>query len=87
KKEKHFDLSNLKFKQTNVATRNYVGEVLCYIDSNFEDFVLGLGDLYAATKVGFSKHPDKNIKYGIREFSMAAIYNGINLDAAYKTND
>lgn len=87
KKEKHFDLSNLKFKQTNVATRNYVGEVLSYIDSNFEDFVVGSADLYAATKVGFSKQLDKNIKYGIREFSMAAINNGINLDAAYKTID
>ncbi|WP_308699622.1 hypothetical protein [Mycoplasmopsis cynos] len=43
----------------------------------------GSADLQAATKVGFKDQ--KNIKYGIREFSMSAINNGIYLHSNLKT--
>ncbi|WGI36968.1 transketolase [Mesomycoplasma lagogenitalium] len=83
-KQYNFDFSNFKFNQTNVATRNYIGEIMNYIDNNFKFVMGGSADLRAATKVGFDKD-FKNIKYGIREFAMSAINNGIYLDSNIKT--
>ncbi|MGZ9414306.1 transketolase-like TK C-terminal-containing protein [Mycoplasma sp. 5370] len=83
KREKSFDFKDFKFKQTNVATRNYVAEIMQYLDGNYEDFMGGSADLRSATKVGFDSN--RNIKYGIREFAMTAINNGINLHSGYTT--
>ncbi|WP_310794919.1 transketolase [Mesomycoplasma molare] len=78
-----FTFSDLKFKQSNVATRNYVGEIVDYLDKNYYTIIGGSADLRAATKVGFNDN--KNIKYGIREFAMIAINNGIYLHSGLKT--
>ncbi|EFF41525.1 transketolase-like TK C-terminal-containing protein [Mycoplasmopsis alligatoris] len=86
-----YDLTGVEFKETNVATRNYIGTIMQYIDANYPNIVGGSADLYAATKVGFSKQlvaqGGKNIKYGIREFAMSAINNGIYLDSNLRTID
>ncbi|MEE3928507.1 transketolase [Mycoplasmopsis ciconiae] len=86
-----FDLSKVEFTETNVATRNYIGTIMQYIDAHYPGVVGGSADLYGATKVGFAKQISKNeganIRYGIREFAMAAINNGINLDSHLKTID
>ncbi|UWV83110.1 hypothetical protein [Mycoplasmopsis cynos] len=81
--EVQYNFDNFEFKQSNVATRNYVGEIMSYLDSKYDTFVGGSADLQAATKVGFKDQ--KNIKYGIREFSMSAINNGIYLHSNLKT--
>ncbi|TDV23539.1 transketolase [Mycoplasmopsis mustelae] len=76
-KEKNFDFKGFKFKKTNTATRDYVDEIMVYLDTHHKNFLGGSADLRAATKVGFNS--ERNIKYGIREFAMFAINNGINL--------
>ncbi|MBW0596310.1 transketolase [Mycoplasma anatis] len=90
-KEIKYDLTGVEFTETNVATRNYINTIMKYIDKNFDSVVGGSADLAAATKVAFSKQLNsesgKNIKYGIREFAMAAINNGIYLDMNLKTVD
>ncbi|UUD36187.1 transketolase [Mycoplasmopsis citelli] len=82
-KEKSFDFSGFKFQKTNVATRDYVDEIMKFMDTHHQNFVGGSADLRGATKVGFDS--DKNIKYGIREFAMSAINNGINLHSGLTT--
>ncbi|WP_025755657.1 transketolase-like TK C-terminal-containing protein [Mycoplasmopsis cricetuli] len=78
-----FSLKNLEIKQTNQATRNYAHEIMQHLDKNHEFLMGGSADLRAATKVGFNDN--KNIQYGIREFAMAAINNGIYLHSNIKT--
>ncbi|QZE12516.1 transketolase [Mycoplasma sp. Ms02] len=89
--EQKFDLSGVEFTETNVATRNYIATIMQYIDKHYKGIVGGSADLYSATKVGFAKQfkseSGQNIKYGIREFAMAAINNGINLDMKLRTVD
>ncbi|ADE19403.1 transketolase family protein [Mycoplasma crocodyli] len=86
-----FDLSGVEFKETNVATRNYIATIMKYIDKNYQSIIGGSADLFSATKVGFEKQlvseGGKNIKYGIREFAMSAINNGIYLDSNIRTID
>lgn len=85
-----FDLSGIEFKETNVATRNYIGTIMKFMDENYKGFLGGSADLVAATKVGFKSdfyNGGHNIKYGIREFSMAAINNGIYLHSNIRTFD
>ncbi|VEU59355.1 transketolase-like TK C-terminal-containing protein [Mesomycoplasma neurolyticum] len=78
-----FDLSNLKFSLTNKATRDYALEISKFLQKNSEFLLGGSADLRAATKIGFDD--EKNIKYGIREFAMVAINNGIYLHSKIKT--
>lgn len=90
-KEVSYDLSGVEFTESNVATRNYIATIMKYIDANYNSVVGGSADLFAATKVGFAKQfaseSGANIKYGIREFAMGSINNGINLDTGLKTID
>ncbi|MGZ9762321.1 transketolase-like TK C-terminal-containing protein [Mycoplasma sp. 394] len=82
-KEKHFDFKDFQFKQTSQASRNYVDEIMIYLDKNHKNFLGGSADLRGATKVGFNS--DRNVKYGIREFAMFAINNGIALHSGMPT--
>lgn len=85
-------LSELKFPATGVATRNYVKDVLSFLNQHKSDWLMaGSADLVAATnvKIGdncFNSDVHSNhIFYGIREFAMAAITNGILLHGGLKT--
>lgn len=71
-----YQISDFEFTISNVATRNYVGQIFSQLD-HFDFLIGGSADLVAATKVKL--RPDKNIVYGIREFAMTAINNGIML--------
>lgn len=88
-KEYKFDFSDVQFKESNVATRNYFAPLMSHIENN--PYVLGgSADLAKATKIFFKKDlidGGQNIKYGIREFAMTAINNGIYLDSNLKTID
>ncbi|UUD35419.1 transketolase [Mycoplasmopsis caviae] len=88
-KEK-YDFSDITFSETNVATRNYFAPIMQKIDQQYKNIVGGSADLTSATKVGFSKNivdGGKNIHYGIREFAMVAINNGIYLHSHLRTID
>ncbi|UUM24767.1 thiamine pyrophosphate-dependent enzyme [Mycoplasma sp. 3686d] len=82
-KEKAFDFSDFKFVKTNVALRDYVDEIMKFMDKHHTNFLGGSADLRGATKVGFDSN--RNIKYGIREFAMAAMNNGIALHSGLTT--
>ncbi|WP_373438551.1 transketolase-like TK C-terminal-containing protein [Metamycoplasma equirhinis] len=78
-----------KLAITNKATRDYVGEIVKILEQS--PFIIGgSADLKSSTKVGFETDiikGGKNIKYGIREFAMGAINNGIYLASNLKTID
>ncbi|UVD81822.1 transketolase [Mycoplasma iguanae] len=82
-----FDVS---FAKSNLATRDYIPTIMEHIDQNAWNVLGGSADLKAACKVGWNLdfwQGGKNIKYGIREFAMTAINNGINLYSNFKTLD
>lgn len=75
----------LKLKTTD-ATRNTVGKVIDIACQHLPTLMAGSADLTSSTKVG-GKHlgnfdlsaiSGQNINYGVREFAMTAISNGIN---------
>lgn len=85
----HFEFSKEIIKKTNVATRDYCAEILSYLESS-PYIIGGSADLKSSTKIGFNidlKDGGKNIKYGIREFAMSAINNGIYLASNLRTID
>ena len=85
----HFEFSKEIIKKTNVATRDYCAEILSYLES-LPYIIGGSADLKGSTKIGFNidlKDGGKNIKYGIREFAMSAINNGIYLASNLRTID
>lgn len=85
----HFEFSKEIIKKTNVATRDYCAEILSYLESS-PYIIGGSADLKSSTKIEFNidlKDGGKNIKYGIREFAMSAINNGIYLASNLRTID
>lgn len=74
------DIKNLG---TKMATRNVFAEVLAKVDN--KNFLAGAADISASTKVIDTSSKDicasdysgNNISYGIREFAMGAISNGL----------
>lgn len=85
----HFEFSKEIIKKTNVATRDYCAEILSYLESS-PYIIGGSADLKGSTKIGFNidlKDGGRNIKYGIREFAMSAINNGIYLASNLRTID
>lgn len=85
----HFEFSKEIIKKTNVATCDYCAEILSYLESS-PYIIGGSADLKGSTKIGFNidlKDEGKNIKYGIREFAMSAINNGIYLASNLRTID
>ena len=84
-----YDFLNVEFKETNVATRNYFISIMEKLENKF-NIVGGSADLSKATKIGFKKdliNGGQNIKYGVSEFSMTAINNGIFLHSNLRTID
>lgn len=85
-------LKKIKFEKLNVPTRNYVKDLMTLLKENNVDYILaGCADLEAATNIkisdtDFNDNLDSNnIKYGIREFAMSAITNGILAHGVLKT--
>ena len=65
------------------ATRNISQEILNVIADQLPNFYSGAADLASSTKTVL-KDKDKNIAFGIREFAMVAIINGVNLHGGIK---
>ncbi|VEU68279.1 transketolase [Mycoplasmopsis pulmonis] len=79
------DFSELKL-ENNLATRIYNGKILDFLSSKNSNIIGGSADLTVSTKAAgsdgiFSKTnlSGRNIFFGVREFAMAAISNGMAL--------
>ncbi|CAT05003.1 Transketolase [Mesomycoplasma conjunctivae] len=75
----------------NLATRASSGEIIKYLNKNLEHWIGGSADLSVSTKVAgadgiFSpqNYQGRNLMFGVREFAMAAIANGIALHSVLK---
>ncbi|WP_339030992.1 transketolase [Spiroplasma endosymbiont of Cantharis nigra] len=87
-KEWNIDLKELQALNRNVeqATRVSSGEVFNYLSKNISSIIGGSADLCESTKIkgadgnyDFNNLSARNIMYGVREFAMCAINNGIAL--------
>lgn len=75
----------------NIATRASSGEVIKYINKNDWNWVGGSADLVASTKAqggdgnfDISSRNGRNILFGVREFAMGAIANGLALHSNFR---
>ncbi|MBG0730835.1 transketolase [Mycoplasma sp. 'Moose RK'] len=75
----------------NQATRSTSGQVLDYISQNIPHWIGGSADLSVSTKAkgadGFfsnQNYQGRNLMFGVREFAMAAIANGIALHSVLR---
>ncbi len=76
---------------TNVATRVTSGEIIQYLNKKQPNWIGGSADLTASTKAiggdgDFMPHnrQGRNIMFGVREFAMGAIANGIALHSNFR---
>ncbi|MGZ9453584.1 transketolase [Mycoplasma sp. AC157] len=81
---------NLTLKE-NDATRNSSGAVIKYLNENTQHWIGGSADLVASTKAGgadgvFSveNRQGRNLLFGVREFAMGTIANGLALHSVLK---
>lgn len=65
------------------ATRNISQEILNVIADQLPNFYSGAADLVSSTKTVL-RGKDRNITFGMREFAMVAIINGVNLHEGIK---
>lgn len=78
-------LANFKSEKTKASTREWGGEVLKEIARNYECVVGGTADVASSTKTRLAKQSvnesmkNRDIDYGVREFGMSAISNGLAL--------
>ncbi|WP_029513843.1 transketolase-like TK C-terminal-containing protein [Mycoplasmopsis primatum] len=86
----NYDFSKIALKQDNLAIRDYLN-TFCEIVENYYPFLIGgSADLGSSTKIQFLDYfynGGQKISYGVREFAMSAINNGINLYDGLKTID
>ncbi|NQZ28993.1 MAG: transketolase [Mycoplasmatales bacterium] len=75
----------------NTATRVSSGEVIQYLNENVEQWIGGSADLAGSTKAmggdgvfSIKNRKGRNILFGVREFAMAAMANGIALHSNFK---
>lgn len=62
-----------------MATREASNKALNLLAERVENLLGGSADLAASTKTDFAAHPERNLRYGIREHAMGAVINGIAL--------
>ncbi|MBG90958.1 MAG: transketolase [Actinobacteria bacterium] len=85
-------LSNVEIKD-NIATRQASSAVLQYLYESIPNLVGGSADLSCSDNTMMKKdgivsadnYSERNIKYGVREFAMAAIANGLVLQGQLRT--
>lgn len=75
----------------NDATRNTSGEVIKYLNANVQNWIGGSADLSGSTKAAGAdgefmpeNRKGRNILFGVREFAMAAMANGIALHSNFR---
>ena len=89
-----FDLGwfkNIKFKDSN-STREIVGELVNVLVKNIPTLMVGSADVSSSTKIGnnnmnpfsWSNYSGQRINYGVREFAMSAIVNGMTAHGGIK---
>ena len=92
--EIEFDLEwfkDIKFKEFN-STREIVGELVNVLVKNISTLIVGSADVSSSTKIGtnsmntfsFLNYSGQRINYGVREFAMASIVNGMTAHGSIK---
>ena len=92
--EIEFDLEwfkDIKFKEFN-STREIVGELVNVLVKNIPTLIVGSADVSSSTKIGtnsmntfsFLNYSGQRINYGVREFAMASIVNGMTAHGSIK---
>ena len=82
---------NIKFKESN-STREIVGELVNVLVKNIPTLMVGSADVSSSTKIGAnamvpfnsSNYSGQRINYGVREFAMASIVNGMTAHGGIK---
>lgn len=85
-----YDFNDIEIEKGNSATRNYNAPIMKKIEAQYPFILGGSADLASSTKIDFVKKlkdGGQGIRYGIREFAMSAMNNGIYLDSNLKTID
>ena len=92
--KKYLKVSNIKINITpseNVATRISSGEAIAWLNKNVPQFIGGSADLSGSTKAlgadgdfDINNRKGRNINFGVREFAMGGIANGIALHSKLK---
>ena len=78
-------LDNYKQDDNLNSTRDYSGQILKYLSEISSNIVGGSADLSTSTKIKLGKHTinesfkNNEVRYGVREFAMAGISNGLAL--------
>ncbi|MCA8839118.1 transketolase [Mycoplasmopsis bovis] len=88
--ETNYDFSNILVKQDDLAIRDYFKAFSEIVDFSYPFLIGGGADVGSSTKVRFADSIldyGQRIDYGVREFAMTAINNGINLYGGLKTAD
>ena len=72
---------NLVFKTNNVSmsTREAINECINEFINMDTNFITGSADLFSSNLTNLKEAKEHNLAYGVREFAMGAIANGINL--------
>ncbi|MCE6090855.1 transketolase [Mycoplasmopsis agalactiae] len=86
----NYDFSNILIKQDDLAIRDYYKTFSEIVDFSYPFLIGGGADVGSSTKVKFADSVldyGQRIDYGVREFAMTAINNGINLYGGLKTVD
>ena len=82
---------DVKFKESN-STREIVGELVNVLVKNIPTLMVGSADVSSSTKIGAntmvpfnsSNYSGQRISYGVREFAMASIVNGMTAHGGIK---
>ena len=82
---------DLQFKQ-NAATREIVGQLVDILTKNIPTLMVGSADVSSSTKIGSNKmltfsdasYSGQRINYGVREFAMTGIVNGLTAHGGIK---
>ncbi len=72
-------LPEFKMENKGVASRSVSGKILNILAEHIPQLIGGSADLAPSNKTDFSKFPERNIRFGIREHAMGAIVNGMAL--------
>ncbi len=72
-------LPEFKVENKGVASRSASGKILNILAEHIPQLIGGSADLAPSNKTDFSKFPERDIRFGIREHAMGAIVNGMAL--------
>jgi len=76
--------SDIPFDQPALATREASHKALNLLAERVPNLIGGAADLAPSTKTGFNSHPERMLRFGIREHAMGAVVNGLALHGGFR---